>query len=152
MSSPEGIARREGGWQGETRTYLDGVTSQRAAEISAESAAAFLARGGATFIDARHSAEYEASGLRIPGAIQAGAGSGVDLLELIKAIPDDRTLIVYCDRPDQDASALIARRVAELGLGQAYFLRGGFEAWRTSDLPVERIPDVAVAPEAQPGG
>lgn len=112
----------------------------------------FLAQDQATFIDARPSMEYEASGVRIPGAIQAGAGSGVDLLELIKSVPIDRTIIVYCDQPEQEASRLIAERVRELGLGEAYFLRGGFSAWRDSRLPVERNPDVAIAPEAQPGG
>jgi rhodanese-related sulfurtransferase len=128
------------------------VTSRRPAEISPESARFFLAQERATFIDARPSTEYEASGVRIPGAVQAGAGSGVDLLELIKAIPDDRTIIVYCDQPHQEASALIAQRVHELGLGQAFYLKGGFSAWRDERHPIERIPDVAVAPEAQPGG
>jgi rhodanese-related sulfurtransferase len=111
-----------------------------------------LGQGRATFIDARQSTEYEGSGLRIPGALQVGAGSGVDILEALKAAPRDKTIIVYCDEPDQAASALIARRVRELGLGEAFFLQGGFRAWRAHRLPVERIPDMAVAPAAQPGG
>src|SRR5205814_9490786 len=96
--------------------------------------------------------EYEASGWRIPGARQVGAGSGVDILEALKATPDDLPIIIYCDEPEQAASALIAKRARELGLGEAFFLEGGFRAWRERRLPVERIPDLAVAPEAQPGG
>jgi rhodanese-related sulfurtransferase len=112
----------------------------------------FLEEGRATFIDARPSTDYEASGVRIPGALQVGAGSGVDIFEALKAVPEDRTIIVYCDEPDQAASALIACRVRELGLGEGYFVLGGFRAWREGRFPVERIPDVAIAPEAQPGG
>jgi rhodanese-related sulfurtransferase len=122
-----------------------------APEISLEDAAALLGPC-ATFIDARPSTAYEASGVRIPGAHQVGAGSGVDILEALKAAPEALTIIVYCDQPEQAASALIAGRARELGLGEAYFLAGGFQAWRDRGLPVERVPDLAIAPEAQPGG
>ncbi len=108
--------------------------------------------GRATFIDARPSTEYESSGLRVPGARQVGAGSGGDILEALKAIPPEVTIIVYCDEPEQAASALIARRARELGLGEAFFLEGGLRGWRARGFPVERIPDLAIAPEAQPGG
>ena len=121
-------------------------------EISPERAATFLYRKRATFIDVRPSTEYESSGLRIPGARQVGAGSGVDILEALKAAPDELTIVVYCDDADQGSSALIARRVRELGLGEAFFIAGGFRAWRQRALPVERVPDLAIAPEAQPGG
>ena len=121
-------------------------------ELSLESAQSLLAQDRATFIDARPSTDYEQSGVRIPGALQVGAGSGVDILEALKAAPPDKTIIVYCDEPEQAASALIARRVRELGLGEAFFLAGGFQAWRGRHLPVERVPDVAVAPAGQPGG
>jgi rhodanese-related sulfurtransferase len=128
------------------------VTSQRPNEISPESASMFLAEQQASFIDARPSTDYEQSGVRIPGALQVGAGSGVDILECLKGLPTDRPIIVYCDEPEQAASALIAGRVRELGLGEAFFLKGGFRAWRERRFPVERNPDVAIAPEAQPGG
>src|SRR6185436_15426107 len=98
------------------------------------------------------STEYEASGLRIPGARQISADSGVDIFEALKAAPDELTIVVYCDEPDQAASALIAKRARELGLGEAFFIAGGFSAWRERGLPVERVPDLASAPEAQPGG
>jgi rhodanese-related sulfurtransferase len=127
------------------------VTSAHTTELSSERAAALLGPG-AVFIDARPSTEYEASGWRIPGARQVGAGSGVDILEALKATPDELTIVVYCDDPDQACSALIARRARELGLGHAFHLVGGFGAWRRLGLPVERIPDLAIAPEAQPGG
>jgi rhodanese-related sulfurtransferase len=128
------------------------VTAQDPAEISLEDARALLAAKRATFIDARPSTHYEESAVRIPGALQVGAGSGVDILEALKAAPRDKTLIVYCDDPDQAASALIARRVRELGLGQAFYLSGGFPAWLARTQPVERVPDLAVAPAPQPGG
>jgi rhodanese-related sulfurtransferase len=120
--------------------------------MSPESASMFLKEGRATFIDARPSTDYEMSGMRIPGASQVGAGSGVDILEAVKAVPEDRTIIVYCDEPNQEASAMIAERIRELGLGEGFFLVGGFRAWRERGFPVESNPDVAIAPEAQPGG
>jgi rhodanese-related sulfurtransferase len=122
--------------------------------MSPEVAARFLADQRGIFIDARPSTDYEASGVRIPGARPVGAGSGVDILEALKAVAreTEQTIIVYCDEPEQAASALIARRVEELRLGEAFYLAGGFQAWRDQRLPVERNPDIAVAPEAQPGG
>jgi|SRR4051812_3046642 rhodanese-related sulfurtransferase len=106
----------------------------------------------ATFVDARPSTDYETSGVRIPGALPVGAGSGADIFETLKSAPEDRVIIVYCDEPEQAASALIARRVRELGLGEAFYVIGGFAAWRQRRLPIEAVPDVACAPEAQPGG
>jgi rhodanese-related sulfurtransferase len=111
-----------------------------------------LREDGATFIDARPSTDYEASGLRIPGAWPVGSGSGVDILEALQSVPKDRVIVIYCDEPDQSASALIAARVRELGLGDGFYLIGGFAAWRQRQLPVEAVPDVACAPGAQPGG
>jgi rhodanese-related sulfurtransferase len=128
------------------------VMSGAPAGISPERAWSLLSEQRATAIDARPSTEYEASGLRIPGAWPVGAGSGVDILEALKAAPDDKAIIVYCGDPDQSSSALIARRVEELGLGEAFFLQGGFRAWRERNLPLEQIPDLAVAPAPQPGG
>jgi len=128
------------------------VASHDRIDISPEDARSLLSEQRATFIDARPSTDYEESGVRIPGALQVGAGSGVDILEALKGAPDDKTIVVYCDDQDQAASALIARRARELGLGEACFLRGGFSAWRARRLPVEGIPDIAVAPAAQPGG
>jgi rhodanese-related sulfurtransferase len=125
---------------------------ERRAGISVESAAMFLREGTAVFIDARPSTDYEASGLRIPGALPVGAGSGADIFETLKAVPEDRVVVVYCDEPDQAASALIAGRVRELGLGEGYYVLGGFRAWRARGLPTEPAPDLACAPEAQPGG
>lgn len=121
-------------------------------EISPEVARSLLAAEGATFFDVRPSHDYEESGLRIPGAVQVGAGSGVDILEALKAAPQDRSIVVYCDDADQATSALIARRARELGLAEAFFLAGGFSAWQARQLPVERVPDLAVAPVAQDGG
>jgi rhodanese-related sulfurtransferase len=126
--------------------------SQRDQEISATRAARWLREERAVFVDARPSTAYEASGVRIPGALPVGAGSGVDILEACKDLPRDRPVVVYCDEPDQAASALIARRVEELGLGRAFFLGGGFAAWRQHGLPTEHVPDTAVAPEPQLGG
>jgi rhodanese-related sulfurtransferase len=112
----------------------------------------YLREGRATFVDVRPSTAYETSGVRIPGALPVGAGSGADIFETLKDLPEDRTIIAYCDEPGQAASALIARRVRELGLGEGYYVLGGFRAWLDRHLPVEANPDVACAPEAQPGG
>jgi rhodanese-related sulfurtransferase len=128
------------------------VTPTRSPGLSPESARRLLESGRATFIDARPSTDYESSGLRVPGAVPVGAGSGVDILDAVKDIAEGRDIVVYCDDPEQAASAFIAGQIRELGLGESFFLAGGFRAWRERGLPVERTPDVAIAPEAQPGG
>jgi rhodanese-related sulfurtransferase len=119
--------------------------------MSPESAAMLLGGEEAIFIDARPSTDYESSGVRIPGARQVGAGSGVDILECLQSLPEGKPIIIYCDEPDQAASELIATRARALGLGDAFFLQGGFRAWRERQLPLEGNPDVAIAPEGQPG-
>jgi Raf kinase inhibitor-like YbhB/YbcL family protein len=62
-------------------------------------------------------------------------GSGTDIDEALGKLPRERLIIAYCDEPNQAASAQIARRARELGLGDASVLDGGLRAWREADLP-----------------
>ncbi len=50
-----------------------------------------------------------------------------------------RTIVVYCDCPNEASAALLARRLESRGLGPARPLAGGFEAWQQAGLPVQRL-------------
>jgi rhodanese-related sulfurtransferase len=49
----------------------------------------------------------------------------------------DRELIVICSQGY--ASILAAATLSDLGFASAGDLVGGFEAWKTDELPVERL-------------
>jgi rhodanese-related sulfurtransferase len=108
----------------------------------------FLLEGRAVVVDARPHRDYEVAKRRIPAARRVEPGSGAAMDEALFELPRERLVIVYCDEPDEAASAQVARRVRELGLGDASVLRGGFLAWREAGLPTEPVPDLAGPAEA----
>lgn len=116
--------------------------STRPDRIDPEVAKEYLADLRAVFVDARPRAEYERAGARIPGARHIDPGSGAAMDEALLVLPREKIVVCYCDEPGEAASAQVARRFRELGLGDASVLRGGFRAWRAAGYPVEPVPDV----------
>ncbi len=107
--------------------------------IDVETARALHARGEAVFVDVRESQEH-AQG-HVPGDVHAPRG----FLEFI-ADPEapshrpelaaGKRLVLYCASGGR--SALAARTLQEMGIGNLCHLRGGFGAWVQSGGPVER--------------
>jgi hydroxyacylglutathione hydrolase len=113
------------------------------AQATAEEAAAMLARGGATLIDVRGRAEWEAG--HVPGVPNIPVGY---LADHLAEIPVDRPVILQCQgggRSQIAASVLQAR-----GIPNVVNLSGGFDAWKQAGLPVatvaEPTPVVSAAP------
>jgi Raf kinase inhibitor-like YbhB/YbcL family protein len=111
--------------------------SSRPDRIDVETAHEYLVEGRAQFVDARPAAVYARSGDRVPGAVHIDPGSGADIDEALKALPRERLIVVYCDEPNQAASAQVARLAREMGVGDASVLEGGFRAWLAEDMPIE---------------
>jgi rhodanese-related sulfurtransferase len=84
------------------------------------------------FIDARDPLVWQASAVRIPGAIHVPLEAAD---EYVAALPRDRRLIVYGSGHDDRRAADLARVLADRGIAARY-LRGGFAAWVAAGLPL----------------
>jgi len=99
------------------------------AQATAEEAAAMLARGDATIIDVRGTAEWEAG--HLPGAPNVFVGH---LPDHVGEIPTDRPVILHCQggsRSSIAASVLKAR-----GVPNVINMTGGIRAWKEAGLPL----------------
>jgi membrane protein DedA with SNARE-associated domain/rhodanese-related sulfurtransferase len=105
-----------------------------------------------TIVDVR-SKEARAEYGIIPGAI---AAHPEDIDPLIRELPRDAEIIVYCACPNEESAATAARHLKRAGFKRIRPLLGGIDAWVEAGHPVERIPPVedgdaaGLAVEAEP--
>jgi hydroxyacylglutathione hydrolase len=105
------------------------------AQATPAEAAAMVARGEATVVDVRGSAEWEAG--HVPGVRNVPVGY---LTERLDELPTNLPLIVHCQgglRSSIAASVLQAR-----GVRKVLNLVGGYAAWERAGFPVTRGEDV----------
>ncbi|WP_374579851.1 VTT domain-containing protein [Pseudoduganella sp.] len=81
-------------------------------------------------VDAR-SATAQQLEAPVPGALLAGP----DPLEVIRSLPKDRHIIVYCSCPNDVTAAKVAKQLHAHGYKRAKPLHGGLEAWNTAFRP-----------------
>lgn len=81
-------------------------------------------------VDAR-SATAQQLEAPVPGALLAGT----DPLAVIRALPKDRHIIVYCSCPNDVTAAKIAKQLHAHGYKRAKPLHGGLDAWNTAFRP-----------------
>ena len=81
------------------------------------------------WVDARSRAKYERT--HIPGALLLNEDEWDKLVgPFLDAWDADKTLIVYCDGGNCEASQAVAERIrTELKIGGMYVLKGGWAAW-----------------------
>ncbi|MCE3264198.1 MAG: sulfurtransferase [Pseudoduganella sp.] len=65
----------------------------------------------------------------VPGALLVG---GSDPLALIKSLPKDRHIIVYCSCPNDVTAAKLAKQLHAHGYKRAKPLHGGLDAWNSA--------------------
>jgi len=65
----------------------------------------------------------------VPGALLVGAS---DPLAVIKSLPKDRHIIVYCSCPNDVTAAKVAKQLHSHGYKRAKPLHGGLDAWNTA--------------------
>jgi rhodanese-related sulfurtransferase len=127
-----------------TRTTVDDLLAaarRRLRRVDAEEARA-AAGEGALIVDIRSELQRERDGV-IPGSVFHPRNAlewraDPDSAHSDPAIAADlgRQLILVCDEGFQ--SSLAAATLQDLGFARATDLVGGFRAWRTAGLPVER--------------
>jgi membrane protein DedA with SNARE-associated domain/rhodanese-related sulfurtransferase len=89
----------------------------------------------------------------IPGAI---AAHPEDVDPLIRELPRDAEIIVYCACPNEESAATAAKHLKRAGFKRIRPLLGGIDAWVEAGHPVERIAlaeggePVGLAAEAEP--
>jgi rhodanese-related sulfurtransferase len=89
--------------------------------------------GKAVLLDVREAKEYE--GGRLPNAIHIPLSQlGQRAQELAKLT--GRPVVVYCDRGMR--SRMAAGALSKQGFTDLYSLTGGFRAWKSAGLPVEK--------------
>jgi rhodanese-related sulfurtransferase len=105
--------------------------------VSAKRARELIAGGDATVLDIRSEEEWVSVG-NIPGSVNA---PDEDAGEAVKAIAEDRTVIVVCRRGDR--SAEVAEQLRDDGR-EAVSIDGGMEAWEDDKLPLQPSEDPAL--------
>lgn len=104
---------------------------------AAELGRALAQRADLAVVDVRGPTGYERSTVQAKGAIRS---SIADIAHEVSALAPEQGIIVYCDLPDEAASAEAARKLTAAGYTRVAVLTGGFAAWEAASLPLERTP------------
>ena len=91
--------------------------------------AAEQVKAGATLLDVRSRAEWEAG--HVPGAVHIPLGY---LQERVAELPGNAPVVVHCEGGSR--SAIAAGVLQRAGVGEVYDLTDGFKGWRTAGLPI----------------
>jgi membrane protein DedA with SNARE-associated domain/rhodanese-related sulfurtransferase len=116
------------------RNFLTGLTVMR---ITPEELKARMdAKENVMIFDMRNRLDRKTDPVRIPGAFHV-------LPEHIEFQPEDisvdQEIILYCTCPNEATSARVALQLQRMGLIHARPLKGGLDAWRGLNLPVEQL-------------
>jgi membrane protein DedA with SNARE-associated domain/rhodanese-related sulfurtransferase len=109
-----------------------------------------LAEGrGPLVVDIRGMANRIVDTRTIPGAILADL-AGLD--ELVKEVPTDREMVIYCTCPNEISAARAALILSQRGYRRVRPLLGGLDAWADAGYPVQELVSegLAQAPGVRP--
>lgn len=124
---------RVGGWYGAdafASWSTSGRTFDAMEQVDAAGVAASMRDDNVVVVDVRAADEWAAG--HLPGAVHLPLGR---LRETLDRIPADARIVMQCQGGGRSAIATSLARLA--GRRDVANLRGGFDAWRASDLPVE---------------
>jgi membrane protein DedA with SNARE-associated domain/rhodanese-related sulfurtransferase len=103
-----------------------------------------LAEGrGPLVVDIRGMANRIVDTRTIPGAMLADL-AGLD--ELVKEVPRDRELVIYCACPNEISAARAAQLLGQRGYLRVRPLLGGLDAWADAGYPVDELVSEGLAP------
>jgi rhodanese-related sulfurtransferase len=102
---------------------------------AAELAKAMGQRSDLAFVDLCEPSSYSASTVQAKGAVRARAE---EILQACSAFSLDRGIILYCDSPGEAISMRAAELLMDKGFTRVAVLAGGFAAWLSASLPLER--------------
>jgi sodium/hydrogen antiporter len=87
-------------------------------------------------LDVRREASMDGTGLGPRGALRARADQAVTVAKQT-SVPQSAWLVALCACPNEETSMQAAADLRRAGWSRARALVGGWDAWRTADLPVE---------------
>jgi membrane protein DedA with SNARE-associated domain/rhodanese-related sulfurtransferase len=122
------------------------IRKLRMARVSVSDLSRLLAAGAKpTIVDVRAPIQFMDDPFVIPGArrLQPGKLPGT-LRDIIKGVPRDHHVVVYCDCPNEASAAWLARQIGGLGWHNVHPLAGGMKAWRDAGLAVQPYDDAAI--------
>lgn len=88
------------------------------------------------FVDARDKWDF-AEG-HIPGSINIPQYNFEKDNELLKNIPKDKTIVVYCGGDDCDASLSLAKELQKLNYTTLYVFSGGWSEWSKAGYKIQK--------------
>jgi len=103
----------------------------------ADLARALAQRTDLVIVDVRDASAYEHSVVQAKGAIRA---SVADVVQAVSALAREQGIVLYCDGPGEATSTEAARQLMAEGYTRVAILVGGFAAWESASLPLERTP------------
>jgi len=103
----------------------------------ADLARALAQRTDLVIVDVRDASAYEHSVVQAKGAIRA---SVADVVQAVSALAREQGIVLYCDGPGEATSTEAARQLMAEGYTRVAILAGGFAAWESASLPLERTP------------
>jgi rhodanese-related sulfurtransferase len=86
-------------------------------------------------LDVRTEEAWRASEFKIKGALREDPG---DFNFWVQKYRDNQAYVLYCDEPDEDASAALVQRLRDKNYSKTYALKGGWREWLEAGYPVER--------------
>jgi rhodanese-related sulfurtransferase len=87
------------------------------------------------FVDARMLDEWIESARRIVPSVRMAPA---EVSERAKGVPRGRTIVTYCNSPDEEFSTRVAAELIRLGFSNVHPLIGGLDAWCAVGGLVER--------------
>lgn len=60
------------------------------------------------------------------------------LVDLVPALPDDTTIVVYCEGGGCDSSEQVYETLKSFDFSRVRLFAGGWELWTRAGLPVEK--------------
>jgi len=92
---------------------------------------------GIRFIDAREAEEYRSG--HVKGAANIPATEAPEAIQTaLGAQSRNEEIVIYCDGEECNASAMLAGKLQRLGFTKVHVFFGGWTAWQTAGLPVEK--------------
>jgi len=104
---------------------------------AADLARALAQRTDLVIVDVRAPSSYAASQVQAKSAMRANPE---EIVQVCAALPRTQGLVLYCDSPGEATSARAAQLLMQRGYSRVTVLTGGFAAWQSASLPLERTP------------
>jgi len=103
--------------------------------ITLDEAAAKYQSDKTIFIDARDPEDYAYG--HISGSINIPYDYIDDYMDMLRAIPKDRDVIIYCSGTECELSLFLGRDMQYEGYEKIFVFYGGWREWQNAKLPIE---------------